>query len=90
MVEDFLEDFEYHAHACNLTDTQRVKVIVHYIDPSTREFCKTLNGFHSCDWTLFQQSLIKAFRSSIPPHLIRDATVRSGFGSGPEPHRTAP
>ena len=55
----------------NSLDTQRVNVIVHYIDPSTREFCKTLNGFHSCDWTLFQQSLIKAFRSSIPPHLIK-------------------
>ena len=69
--QDVSECFEYHVYACKLTDPQRVEVIIRYIDPSTRKFCKTLSGFHSCDWTPFQQSLVKAFRSSIPPHQIR-------------------
>jgi hypothetical protein len=52
--EDFLEEFETLAYDYKLTEPQHVDVLVRYVDPFTREFCRTLNGFRSRDWTLFR------------------------------------
>ena len=71
--EDFLEEFEDHAHACKLTDSQQVDAPIRYMDLCTHEFCKTLDGFRACrEWTLFRHSLVKvAFHGIIPPHQIK-------------------
>ena len=53
VFEDFLEDFEDHANACKLSDSQRVDAIVRYIDPSSHEFCESGIGFRSRDWISF-------------------------------------
>jgi hypothetical protein len=59
--EDFLEEFEAQAYDCRLTDPQRVDSLICYVDSSFREKCKSLNGYCSCDWSLFRHSLINAF-----------------------------
>jgi hypothetical protein len=56
--KDFLSEFEDHAYACRLTDLERVDIIIHYVDPSFREYCRTLSGYRSCDWTRFQHSRV--------------------------------
>ena len=70
MFEDFLEEFEEHAFICKLTDLQRVDTIIRYMDPFTREFCKTLSGFRIRDWNQFQTSLLNAFHSIVPQHRV--------------------
>ena len=46
-LEGFLEEFEREAYGCRLTDPQRVDALVSYINPYIRDFCRSLNGFHS-------------------------------------------
>ncbi|SRR6266702_2087954 len=72
LLEDFLEDFEALAYDCALTDPQRVDVVVHYIDPSMRDFWRSLNGFCSHNWPQLWQSLINIFGSTTPcPQVMR-------------------
>jgi hypothetical protein len=68
--KDFLEEFEARAYDCRLTDPQRVDSLVCYVDSSFREKCKSLNGYSSCDWSLFRHSLINAFGTITPRHQI--------------------
>ncbi|KAH9052810.1 hypothetical protein EDB87DRAFT_1825954 [Lactarius vividus] len=70
--EDFLEEFESLAYDCALTDPQRVEVIIRYVNPSLRDFWRSLTGYHSCDWPQLRQSLINFFGSIIPrPQVMR-------------------
>ncbi len=72
MLEDFLEEFEALAYDCTLTDPQQVEVIVRYVDPLMRKFWRSLNGFHSHNWSLFRQSLVNVFSSTTPrPQVMR-------------------
>ncbi|KAH9009742.1 hypothetical protein EDB84DRAFT_1571028 [Lactarius hengduanensis] len=75
--EDFLEEFEALAYDCALTDPQRVDVIIRYVDPSMREFWKSLNGYRSRDWPLFRQSLVNIFGNPIPRHQIMRQKLHS-------------
>ncbi|KAH9011150.1 hypothetical protein EDB85DRAFT_1146371 [Lactarius pseudohatsudake] len=75
--EDFLEEFEALAYDCALTDPQRVDVIIRYVDPSIREFWKSLNGYRSRDWPLFRQSLIDVFGNPTPRHQIMRQKLHS-------------
>jgi hypothetical protein len=68
--EEFLAEFEDLAHDCRLTNPERVDTIIHYVNPSTRELCKTLHGYYSRDWTSFRHSLLDAFGRFIPRHEI--------------------
>jgi hypothetical protein len=68
--DDFLEEFKARAHDCRLTDPQRVDALVCYVDPSLRKTCKSLNGYRSCDWSLFWCSLVNVFGTTIPHHQI--------------------
>ena len=71
-LEDFLEEFEALAYDCALTDPQRVEVIVRYVDPSMREFWRSLNGYRALDWPLFRQSLVDVFGSTTPrPQVVK-------------------
>ena len=65
-LEDFLEEFEGQVYDCALTDLQRVDVVIRYVDPSMRDFWRSLNGFRSRDWPLFRQSLVNVFSSTTP------------------------
>jgi hypothetical protein len=68
--EEFLAEFEDLTYDCRLTNPERVDTIIHYVDPSTRELCKTLHGYYSCDWTSFRHSLLNTFGRFIPRHEI--------------------
>jgi hypothetical protein len=68
--EDFLEEFEARAYDCRLTDPQRVDTLISYVDSSFREKCKSLNGYRSCDWSLFRHSLINTFGTITPHHQL--------------------
>ncbi|KAH9044080.1 hypothetical protein EDB83DRAFT_1576383 [Lactarius deliciosus] len=71
-LEDFLEEFEGLAYDCELTDPQRVDVLIRYVAPLLRDFWRSLNGYRSHDWPLFRQSLIKVFGSTTPrPQVMR-------------------
>ncbi|KAH9044889.1 hypothetical protein EDB83DRAFT_2677265 [Lactarius deliciosus] len=71
-LEDFLEEFEGLAYDCELTDPQRVDVLIRYVAPLLRDFWRSLNGYRSRDWPLFRQSLIKVFGSTTPrPQVMR-------------------
>ncbi|KAH9158549.1 hypothetical protein EDB89DRAFT_2085856 [Lactarius sanguifluus] len=68
--EDFLEEFEGLASDCELTDPQRVDVLIRYVAPSLRDFWRSLSGYHSRDWPLFRQSLVNIFGNTTPRHQI--------------------
>ena len=61
--EDFLKEFESLVSDCKLTDPQQVDALPCYVDHSTRELCKVLNGYCSRDWLQFRQSLLNIFGS---------------------------
>ncbi|KAH9029397.1 hypothetical protein EDB85DRAFT_1528554, partial [Lactarius pseudohatsudake] len=75
--EDFLDEFEGRAYDCALTDPQRVDVLIRYVAPSLRDFWKSLNGYRSRDWPLFQQSLVTIFGNPIPRHQIMKQKLHS-------------
>ena len=60
-LEGFLKEFKREAYDCRLTDPQQVDALVSYVDPYIHDFCRSLDGFPSCDWHRFWYSLIKAY-----------------------------
>ncbi|KAH9083399.1 hypothetical protein EDB83DRAFT_2511721 [Lactarius deliciosus] len=75
--EDFLEEFEGRAYDCALTDPQRVDVIIRYVDPSLRDFWRSLSGYHSRDWPQLRQSLVNVFGSTTPrPQVMRQKLLK--------------
>ena len=75
--EDFLEEFEDLAHACELTEPQQVDALVRYLDPTSREFCRTRNGYRMGDWVSFRKDLIHAFGTVVPPHRVKMRKLRA-------------
>ncbi|KAH9178278.1 hypothetical protein EDB89DRAFT_2064059 [Lactarius sanguifluus] len=75
--EDFLEEYEGLAYDCALTDLQRVDVIIRYVNPSLRDFWRSLSGHHSHDWPQLRQSLINIFGNPTPRHQIMRQKLRS-------------
>ncbi|KAH9080264.1 hypothetical protein EDB83DRAFT_2513179 [Lactarius deliciosus] len=75
--EDFLEEYEGLAYDCALTDPQRVDVIIRYVNPSLRDFWRSLSGYHSRDWPQLRQSLINIFGNPTPRHQIMKQKLRS-------------
>ena len=75
--DDFLEEFEAQANNCELTGPQRVDALVHYVDSPFLSMCKSLNGYRSCDWHSFRQSLIHTFGSTLPPHRAKIQKLRN-------------
>ncbi|KAH9007841.1 hypothetical protein EDB84DRAFT_1599672 [Lactarius hengduanensis] len=75
--EDFLDEFEGRAYDCALTDPQRVDVIIRYVDPSLRDFWRSLSGYHSRDWPQLRQSLIDIFGNPTPRHQIMRQKLHS-------------
>ncbi|KAH9050778.1 hypothetical protein EDB87DRAFT_1545955, partial [Lactarius vividus] len=76
-LEDFLEEFEGLAYKCTLTDPQRVDVIIRYVDPSLRDFWRSLTGYRSHDWPRLRQSLIDVFSSITPRPQVMRQKLRS-------------
>jgi hypothetical protein len=72
-----LEEFEARAYDCRLTDPQRVDSLVCYVHSSFREKCKSLNGYRSCDWSLFRHSLINTFGTITPHHQTMKQKLRN-------------
>jgi hypothetical protein len=68
--DNFLEEFEARAYDCRLTDLQQVDALVCYVNPSFCKTCKSLNGYQSCEWSLFRHSLVNVFGTTIPHHQI--------------------
>ncbi|KAH9171771.1 hypothetical protein EDB89DRAFT_2229824 [Lactarius sanguifluus] len=75
--EDFLEEYEGLAYDCALTDLQRVDVIIRYVNPSLRDFWRSLSGHHSHDWPQLRQSLINIFGNPTPRHQIMKQKLHS-------------
>jgi hypothetical protein len=77
MFADFLEEFEDLAYACQLTEPQQVDAVVRYLDPSSREFCRTRNGYRTRDWFSFREDLIHSFGTAVPQYRVEMRKLRS-------------
>jgi len=49
-IEDFLQEYEELADSCRLTDTQKVEMVIQYVDPSQCDLWRSLDGFILQDW----------------------------------------
>ncbi|KAG3229866.1 hypothetical protein P692DRAFT_20704802, partial [Suillus brevipes Sb2] len=58
---DFFELFEDLAQACGLTSAEQCKLIVRYVEPSTKHFWVTLTGYESRDFTVFKDSILEQY-----------------------------
>ncbi|KAH9038251.1 hypothetical protein EDB85DRAFT_2195205 [Lactarius pseudohatsudake] len=76
-LEDFLEEYDSLAYDCALMDPQRVDIIIRYVNPSMREFWRSLSGYHSHDWPQLRQSLVNIFGNPIPRHQIMRQKLHS-------------
>ena len=56
-LEDFLQEYELITDSCGLTDEQKVKKIVLYINRSERDLWRTLEGYESRNWAEFRRSV---------------------------------
>jgi len=55
---EFLELFEDLASSCGLSDMDKCKMVVQYINLETKRFWVTLTGYESKDFTTFKASII--------------------------------
>ncbi|KAF9235362.1 hypothetical protein BU15DRAFT_64949 [Melanogaster broomeanus] len=58
---EFFEYFEDLSSACSLTDADKCKVIVRYVDKATKCFWITLAGYESHDYTAFKKSILAQY-----------------------------
>jgi hypothetical protein len=58
---DFFELFEDLAQACGLTSADQCKLIVRYVEPSTKHFWVTLTGYESREFTVFKDSILEQY-----------------------------
>ena len=57
----FFEYFEDLADACALTDTEKCKIVVRYVDKATKRFWVTLTGYETHDYDLFKKSVLAQY-----------------------------
>jgi hypothetical protein len=55
---EFFKSFEDLATACVLTDAEKCKLIVCYVNLQTKRFWVTLTGYESKDFTIFKASIL--------------------------------
>lgn len=53
----FLFEYDTLATGCGLSDCEKVKTIVHYIEHHIRDLWKSLNGYSTGDWETFKSTL---------------------------------
>ncbi|KAG1811602.1 hypothetical protein EV424DRAFT_1349620 [Suillus variegatus] len=58
---EFFELFEDLALACGLSDAEKCKTIVRYVDIQTKHFWVTLTGYESKDFTVFKTSILSQY-----------------------------
>ncbi|KAG2737479.1 hypothetical protein P692DRAFT_20682729, partial [Suillus brevipes Sb2] len=58
---EFFEHFEDLADACSLTDTDKCKLLVRYVDTSTKRFWVTLKGYDKKDFNEFKTSILAQY-----------------------------
>ncbi|KAJ3884972.1 hypothetical protein GG344DRAFT_59937 [Lentinula edodes] len=67
-LRDFLEEFEGHAVAQELTDDEKVRSILKYVDGMTRSYWKTLDGYEERDWVKMKTELFDAYPGAKKGH----------------------
>ncbi|KAJ3870995.1 hypothetical protein F5051DRAFT_488235 [Lentinula edodes] len=65
-LRDFLEEFEGHAAAQELTDDEKVRSILKYVDGMTRSYWKTLDSYEEQDWEKMKTELFDAYCHALP------------------------
>ncbi|KIJ65376.1 hypothetical protein HYDPIDRAFT_167090 [Hydnomerulius pinastri MD-312] len=58
---EFFDYFEDLASACSLTDADKCKVIVRYVDKTTKRFWITLTGYENHDYKTFKDSILAQY-----------------------------
>ncbi|KAJ3831822.1 hypothetical protein F5878DRAFT_549050, partial [Lentinula raphanica] len=64
----FLKEFEGHANDQELTDEERVRLVLKYVDGPTREYWMTLKGYKRDDWAQLKEELYEAYPGSKQGH----------------------
>jgi len=82
---DFFELFEDLALACGLTDAEKCKLLVRYVDQATKRFWVTLAGYESKNFVTFKASILEQYPGAEKGvhYTIRDlerAVLSSGDG----------
>ncbi|KAJ3858706.1 hypothetical protein EV359DRAFT_17597, partial [Lentinula novae-zelandiae] len=67
-LRDFLEEFEGHAVAQELTDNEKVRSILKYVDGMTRSYWKTLDSYEERDWEKMKTELFDAYPGARKGH----------------------
>ncbi|KAJ3816998.1 hypothetical protein F5880DRAFT_1493584, partial [Lentinula raphanica] len=68
MLKEFLEDFEADAAAQELTDEEKVRMVLKYVDSETKGFWKTMEGYESKDWEKLKKELMHAYPEAKKSH----------------------
>lgn len=58
---EFLELFEDLATSCALTDTEKCKMVVRYVDQDTKRFWVTLGGYASKDYAVLKTNILAQY-----------------------------
>ncbi|KAJ4484317.1 hypothetical protein C8J55DRAFT_411932, partial [Lentinula edodes] len=67
-LRDFLEEFEGHAVTQELTDDEKVRSILKYVDGMTKSYWKTLDGYEERDWAKMKTELFDAYPGAKKGH----------------------
>ncbi|KAJ3905238.1 hypothetical protein F5879DRAFT_781791, partial [Lentinula edodes] len=67
-LREFLEEFDSHAKAQELTDKERVHAVLKYVDGQTKRYWKTLDGYGEKDWNKMKTELFDAYLGSKKGH----------------------
>ncbi|KAJ3899175.1 hypothetical protein F5879DRAFT_994024 [Lentinula edodes] len=67
-LREFLEEFDGHAKAQELTDKERVHAVLKYVDRQTKHYWKTLDGYTEKDWNKMKTELFDAYPGSKKGH----------------------
>ena len=63
-IEDFFKEYEEFADSCELTNLQKVELMVRYTTPKLRDFWKCLHGFVTSDWEDLKRELREIYVDS--------------------------
>ncbi|KAJ3764540.1 hypothetical protein FB446DRAFT_656326 [Lentinula raphanica] len=67
-LADFFLDFETNAREQELTDEEKVRLILRYLDTATCDHVTTLQGYKDGDWSRLKEDMLDAYPGSRKGH----------------------
>ncbi|KAJ3737839.1 hypothetical protein DFJ43DRAFT_978461, partial [Lentinula guzmanii] len=67
-LKDFIEEFEDCANVQELTDEEKVKMVIKYTDRETMRYWKTLDAYARKNWGALKKDLLEAYPGAEKGH----------------------